>query len=336
MEAIPLTCSFGASVLRKHLNALREEVDGVRRADDIEAIHRMRVASRRLRAALPLFADCFRKKQVKTWLREIKGITSALGAARDTDVQLDLLQKVAADAGPGRLQPGLRRLTLRIRQSRQSLQAPIITALDRLDQATFYAQMDDALVECQPELYVGMPFSHHLFERSAAAVQKRLKEFLSYEPYIPRPECIAELHAMRIAAKGLRYTLETLAPIYPGELQPFIQAVKTSQELLGDIHDCDVWLSFLPQFIDEERQRTVNYYGHANPFRPLMPGLAFFQSNRQQERTKKYEEFKRRWEKWKADDLWNQLSQTVAAPVFTNVFPLAPDRPAPEENREAG
>jgi CHAD domain-containing protein len=324
MNVMELTASFGAAVLRKHLAALHQEVDGVRSSEDIEAIHHMRVASRRLRASLPLFADCFRKKQVAAWTHEIQKITRALGAARDTDVQLDLLKKIAAEAGPGRNQPGLRRLILRITQERKKLQDPILVTLNHLDKIDFFAQMDSDLLLRQPDLFKEYPYPHDLFGRSANFIQKRLDDFLSYEPYVPHPELSAELHAMRIAAKGLRYTLENFAPLYPNELEDFIQPVKTAQELLGDLHDCDVWLSFLPKFTEEERQRTLDYYGHINPFLPFLPGLAYFKADRQQMRDQKYTDFASSWDKWKSAETWNQLRQTIAAPVYTHVFPVAP------------
>src|SRR5512141_1839971 len=80
-------CVFGACVLEKHLQALSEEVEGVRAGmEDIEFVHRARVASRRLRATLPLFAGCLPRKKTKKWLSQIRAVTRALGAARDTDV----------------------------------------------------------------------------------------------------------------------------------------------------------------------------------------------------------------------------------------------------------
>jgi len=57
----PRTCAFGADVIEKHLMAMTKEIEGVVNSEDIEYIHRMRVASRRLRSALPLFRACFRK-----------------------------------------------------------------------------------------------------------------------------------------------------------------------------------------------------------------------------------------------------------------------------------
>jgi inorganic triphosphatase YgiF len=86
-------CWFMLQRLPPLLDAFAQEIEGVRLAEDIEYIHRMRVASRRLRAAFPLFASCFPQKQYGRWMAEIAGITRALGEARDADVQIAFLTK---------------------------------------------------------------------------------------------------------------------------------------------------------------------------------------------------------------------------------------------------
>ncbi len=73
---------FGAGILLNNLSALESEFEGVRKGEDIEAIHRMRVASRRLRAALPLFGPVIAPKKHIEWIRHIGWLTKALGAAR--------------------------------------------------------------------------------------------------------------------------------------------------------------------------------------------------------------------------------------------------------------
>ncbi|MFQ6042085.1 MAG: CHAD domain-containing protein, partial [Candidatus Poribacteria bacterium] len=57
-------------------------------ADDIEYVHRMRVASRRLRSGFALFEECFPPKRLKRWRKQIRRVTRALGDARYTDVQI--------------------------------------------------------------------------------------------------------------------------------------------------------------------------------------------------------------------------------------------------------
>jgi CHAD domain-containing protein len=63
---------------------------------DIEHVHDMRVASRRLRAALEIFAPCFERKEHRRLLREVKRLGAALGARRDPDVQLAQLERLRA------------------------------------------------------------------------------------------------------------------------------------------------------------------------------------------------------------------------------------------------
>ena len=92
-KPVKAACYFGKQRLLPLLEAFAKESDGVRAAEDIEYIHRMRVASRRLRAALPLFRSCFPAKNYARWSEEIREITRALGEARDTDVQIAYLTK---------------------------------------------------------------------------------------------------------------------------------------------------------------------------------------------------------------------------------------------------
>ncbi len=87
-------CVFGIQRLLPLLEAFSKEIEGVKNAQDIEHIHRMRVASRRLRAALPLFVSCMPEKKYHQWLLEIQKITQALGYARDTDVQIAFITKL--------------------------------------------------------------------------------------------------------------------------------------------------------------------------------------------------------------------------------------------------
>jgi hypothetical protein len=69
--------------------------DGVLDTTDIERVHDMRVATRRLRAALEVFEVCFPKHEHKRVLRDVKRLADALGARRDPDVALAAVERVA-------------------------------------------------------------------------------------------------------------------------------------------------------------------------------------------------------------------------------------------------
>jgi len=64
---------------------------------DIEGVHDMRVATRRLRAAMEIFAPCFPKKRHKKALREVKELADVLGERRDPDVMIERLRAIQAD-----------------------------------------------------------------------------------------------------------------------------------------------------------------------------------------------------------------------------------------------
>jgi len=70
--------------------------DGVLDTGEIERVHDMRVATRRLRAALEIYSVCFPKELRRTALREVKDLADALGERRDPDVAIDALREVEA------------------------------------------------------------------------------------------------------------------------------------------------------------------------------------------------------------------------------------------------
>lgn len=327
-------CLFGAEALRQRLPALNAQLAGVRLAEDIEAVHQMRVATRRLRAAFALFAHCLPNKRGEEWQREIKRITQALGAARDTDVQFEWLRKFLSKTTDPALQPGINRLLLRLYQQRQRLQIKVVQALDRLEASHTLDDLGTLLRDqvVQARLANIDPFAPEVYVRAAEAIRLRLEEFLAYDVYVYQPEHSTELHAMRIAAKHLRYTLEIFAELYEDNLKQPLKAVKDMQELLGNLHDNDVWIAFVPQFMAEERARTLDYFGVDTYAERFTPGLLALQADRQQQRQKCYADFVKAWERALADDIWNKLREritveaVVAPPIESAATPT--DTPA--------
>ncbi|HEY4721418.1 MAG TPA: CHAD domain-containing protein, partial [Anaerolineae bacterium] len=141
--------------------------------------------------------------------------------------------------------------------------------------------------------------------------------------YVHQPDRVTELHAMRIAAKRLRYTMEVFASLYEDNLKESLKAVKDAQEILGDIHDCDVWVQYLPQFLEEERARTLEYFGHARGAQRFTPGIVLLQENRQQVRNQRYEDFVKFWERSQDKNVWNSLRETMQMQVV-EVIELGP------------
>jgi len=74
--------------------------DGVLDVHEIERVHAMRVATRRLRAVLEIYEPCFPRKALRPVLAEVKELADALGARRDPDVELLALEQFVASVGP--------------------------------------------------------------------------------------------------------------------------------------------------------------------------------------------------------------------------------------------
>jgi CHAD domain-containing protein len=108
-----------ARVVRVRAAEMFGAADGVLDTRDIERVHDMRVASRRLRAVLEIFAPCFPRSELSGVLRDVKRLADALGERRDPDVHIEALEAFSS-ALVAANRPGVERLVedLRARQSR--------------------------------------------------------------------------------------------------------------------------------------------------------------------------------------------------------------------------
>lgn len=129
---------FGA-VAAKVIELRTDEVlvhsEGVLGITEIEPLHAMRVATRRLRAALEAFEPCFPRKRYRRVLREVKDLADALGERRDRDVTLAALDGFATGLEPAD-RPGVESLIERVRAEQaeaNEVLAPQVTP-ERLEQ----------------------------------------------------------------------------------------------------------------------------------------------------------------------------------------------------------
>jgi len=324
-EPARAACYFGNMRLLPLLEAFAKELDGVRVAEDIEYIHRMRVASRRLRAALPLFFSCFPAKNYARWSEEIKEITRALGDARDTDVQIAYLTKYQKRAekawksrkpdreGDAPTSPAVRYLLSDLQKQRVLLQKEVLSALDSLEKSHAIDDMRHTFNQPHPPVrgVLKRSFAYGISPVAALRIEERLCTLLSFEPWVSHPEAVAEHHATRIAAKKLRYTLEVYAPVYRLGLKKPISRVKAVQEILGDLHDCDVWIDTITRLLLHERAilRTDNEEKRPDTF--TLSSLKIFLGERERERKQLYRRFVRYWASLKRALIWEALRTTL-------------------------
>jgi len=302
-----LACQY----LRRQLDTLIKEVRGVRENQDIEPVHQARVASRRMRAAVRMFGDCFDTKQTAKWRKRIKRLTKGLGAARDLDVQVDSIEQFLRqlDDKDRTHRPGVERLLLRLRQDRDNIQSAVVKTLDALEKGNAMAEMHGELEKNlfllrNRDVHLQSPF---VFERAAAHIRDCQRALLANEHTLADPQNVAGHHQLRIDAKKLRYTMEICDPAYEKQLTPAIKAVKKVQSLLGDIHDCDVWVQDVASFMEQERIRTIDYFGHHGPFNRLKPGLQLFIEVRKKCRDETFSALLEHWKTLDENRFWEDL-----------------------------
>jgi hypothetical protein len=85
----------------------------------------------------------------------------------------------------------------------------------------------------------------------------RVEELFSFVPAVLDPANVTELHDMRIAAKRLRYVLELTAPVLGPYAKEAGRRTKELQDLLGEVHDCDVTLPRVLDALDRLRAETA-------------------------------------------------------------------------------
>ena len=106
--------------------------EGVLDVSDIDRVHDMRVATRRLRAAMEIFAPCFPKKEHGRLLKEVKALADALGERRDRDVAIVAMEQ-ASEQMTAADRPGIAHLTTRLREEQTRANGVVEQALEKVD-----------------------------------------------------------------------------------------------------------------------------------------------------------------------------------------------------------
>lgn len=229
-------------VLRRQMEQWVSREYGLAFDRDVEFVHEMRVATRRMRTALRLPGTSVTGPWER-WREELRWLAAGLGEVRDSDVLLGYLDACRRRAKQEH-QPFLRRLIRRERHVRSG-------QIERLREAFAsprYASLRDGLYRrpCRPiGMRGGLPslgteLDAPLSAQARTVLQRRRQRLDDYGRKLERLDS-DRLHELRIACKKLRYTAEFFAAAYPPEIAEIIEPMVRMQDLLGDVHDLDVW-----------------------------------------------------------------------------------------------
>ncbi len=300
-------CKFGSQSLLKLLSAFETQIDGVMENDDIEYVHKTRVTSRRLRAAIPLFKFCFPRKKYKEWLCEIKKVTCLLGDSRDLDVQIVFVEQYIDKLGPTADRAGLDLLLKAHRDRRKSIQPAVVNGLEELKSTDVLGALGKFCEQTITELSNEVFYPQKVLEKAQWHISFRIDDLLAMENCVHIENEVQKHHEMRIRAKKLRYTMEFFAPLYKNKLSEEIETIKAFQDVLGEMHDCDIWTQYIAKFIQETNGKTkVKQKKTENA---LLNFLAYVKDKRKEN----YSEFVRLWDKNLKESFFDQLRVAVNA-----------------------
>jgi CHAD domain-containing protein len=300
----------GRKIVHYHFARMLSHEAGARAGTDLEELHDMRVATRRLRATLRVFAPYYTKRTVRDHVKRLKQAARLLGAVRDLDVALLKAQSYLASLPPGRehdLDPLLEAWRGRRDQARQQM----------------LRYMDGAK-------YVDLKESFGRFVMEEGRGAKRLQDMppepvtvkhvlpiliyaqwgnmRAFEPVLDGAS-VETLHALRIACKRLRYTLEFFRELLGPQAKDVIAEVVRLQDHLGDLNDADVAISAISAFLFPAHKGGPS----TSTERILAPGVVSYLAAKQSELQEAINLFPEAWASFCRPEVRQWLASMVAA-----------------------
>lgn len=235
-EAISPSSTVGQTafaVLRRQFVAFVARQPGTRLGDDPDELHAMRVASRRLRAAMSFFADVL-PRRARFLRSELGWVADALGEVRDLDVQAERFaawaardpRLSAASPEPGRREDARKRLLETLDSSRYRRFVRAFGSMLRAGPSARNRAASTLVVDAAPEL-----------------LRKRRRKFRKAAERLTADSPAAQYHETRIRGKRLRYALEVLEDVYGAPARDLARRVADVQDVLGRHQDAVVALA---------------------------------------------------------------------------------------------
>jgi CHAD domain-containing protein len=218
-------------LLQRAARALKRHLPSAVAGND-RGVHQARVASRRLREAVPVLATGLKGGKAGKARRKIRRLTRALGTVRELDVTLRILDELARADGVPR--PAVEAVRARVIEELDSGRDAMLKRLGRVNLDKLHRRLRsvaDALDRAEDE-----PWREALGARLLKRAE-RLSAAIANAGQMYAPD---RLHAVRIASKKLRYGLEIAAALGAGAAAPHVRVLERAQDLLGRLHDLQV------------------------------------------------------------------------------------------------
>jgi CHAD domain-containing protein len=288
----------GRKVLLAEFIKLLQHEEGSRSGADVEDVHDMRVAIRRMRSLFRLLAPYYKVKDVQPFRRGLQRLGWALGDVRDLDVLIDNLRafQLTLDADD---QADLQETIDDLDQRRVSARDELIGVLDSKPYRRFlkaFTEFSTTSIEKKSNGQIAPSQIRHLLP---SMIYDRLAAVRAYEDVLAEADSAA-LHALRIEFKRLRYTVSLFEDVLGSTIEEFIDELKKIQDCLGQINDAATARIRLDAVLED----SAGHYSDA---------LNSYIDHLEAERTGQLTQLETLWERFNSRKVQQKLSTAVLA-----------------------
>jgi CHAD domain-containing protein len=302
--------------LKFHFEQMLKHEAGTRDGSDIEELHDMRVATRRMRAALEVFDRYLDRAALKPYAKALRRTGRALGAVRDLDVFHEKAQAYL-DRLPVERRAELNDLLEAWQREHDRARANLLKHLASDGYEQFKESFNEFLqtpgagaapifsAEDEP-----LPYRvRHVVPRILFEGYEQVRAFTEWLT----ASDLTRYHQLRIASKELRYTLEFFREVFGPQAKALIKNVKQLQDHLGDLQDASVACDIMRNFLmwgtwqpgkSARKQPSIQTV--------VNPGVALYLSARQDEIKALVNEFTSVWSPVTSEDFVRSLATLVA------------------------
>lgn len=244
----------GRKIFHFHHQRMVYHEPGTRMGTDIESLHDMRVTTRRMRAAFRVFGPYYKPKAVAAYRKGLKRTGRALGPVRDLDVFRAKIESYLSTL-PESQQRGLDPFLAVLEAHRDSARERMNAYLDSAKYGRFrdrFGQfaITEGMGSRQAGLQDGEPQPYRVRHIAPMVIYQRVAAVRAYDEWVSIPNPPPErLHALRIACKRLRYTLEFFQEVLGPDTKALIRSIVTVQDHLGNLQDAIVARALLSDFL---------------------------------------------------------------------------------------
>jgi len=284
-----------AKVLDHHYQTMLDNEEGTRLGDDIEALHDMRVATRRMRSAMRLFGPFCQSPHVSHCNTGLRRAGRALGRVRDLDVALeritDFREELVHDASVG-----LGSLAGHLQSQRNERRRLMVRHLDSQTYQMLLSRMERLLSDLREEdpdkaaPKVGTIAPRLLF--LDWSIVRAYGHVLEHAP-------VELLHSLRIDCKRLRYALEFFAELLSDDLVGVIPEVTVLQDHLGTMRDAYSSVEMIDDF-------TLRY-----PELEDTPGIEAYRQRNLEEGDRLVQSFPEAWQRFSQTHVKRELDRLI-------------------------